>query len=464
MQWTVERLVEATQGRLINGSRELRVGRISTDTRNLQPGDCFLALSGERFDGHDFIPAALEKGAHAFIISSSRKIPVLQAAGIAVIGVSDTLFALGEIARHHRNQYSIPVAGVTGSNGKTSTKEILASILAQKHSVLKNQGNFNNLIGVPLTLLSLDSHHETAVVEMGINIPGEMARLCEISNPTVGIITNIHPAHLEGLGSLDRILEEKSRLWEALPADGTAVVNLDDPRLAKRSESLKCRRITFSVRDRAADVGVSGAIEFGMKSTDFRIRLGSDTVVPVSLPVPGDHQVRNALAASAAAWAMGESTEAIALGVSACRPMGRRMQIRQLDDGRVILDDTYNANPESVLAAVRAALKVSHGGIVLAVLGEMKELGPESATLHRDLGREIGSLGLAGLITVGDLAREIVEGAREAGMDHSGCRHAKSREQAIAWLRERKIEHSWILVKGSRAMAMERIVEGILDE
>ncbi len=464
MQWTVEGLVEATQGSLINGDRELRIGGISTDTRRLRPGDCFLALTGERFDGHCFIPSALERGARAFIVSCGRREDFPATDGVAVIEVSDTLFALGELARYWRRRHSIPIACVTGSNGKTSTKEILASILGQRHNVLKNQGNFNNRIGVPLTLLSLDSLHEAAVVEMGINMPGEMARLCEIAGPTLGIITNVHPAHLEGLRSLDGILAEKSLLWDALPTSGVAVVNLDDPRLAQRSRLLKCRTVTYSLQDASADVGVCGEIGRKAESIAFRMRVGSDHSLSVCLPGSGDHQVLNALAASAAAWAMGEPSEAIARGVSSYHPVGQRMQVRALKDGRMLVDDTYNANPESVLAAVRAAVTAGRGAPVVAVLGEMRELGPDGASLHRELGRKIGSLGLAGLITVGDLGGEILEGAREAGMAREACRQAENHDQAIGWLREGKIKDSWILVKGSRAMAMERIVEGLLQE
>lgn len=463
MQWTVAKIADAVCGRLVAGSPDTPVRSISTDTRSLQKSDCFLALAGERFDGHEFIPAAVEKGAGALVVASGRGAAAARAGAVAVVEVPDTLYALGELARSYRAKYSIPVAGVTGSNGKTSTKELLASILGQHNRVLKNQGNLNNLIGVPLTLLTMDSSHQAAVIEMGINAPGEMARLAEIAAPTVGLITNVHPAHLEGLRSLDRILEEKSKLWQALGPDGIAIVNLDDQRLKGHSKSLAVRKVTCSVRDPDAQVRVVGKIESDENSTRFLIILGEE-IIPAQLPTVGIHYVRNALVAAAAAWAMGTPGEAITAGFAAYRPVGQRMQIRHLEDGRVLVDDTYNANPESMFAAVRAVLSVCRGNPCVAVLGEMRELGPDSASLHRELGRRIGTLGLKGLITLGELAGEIGEGAVESGMKSETCRHAGSHDQVVSWLQEAKIDGSWILVKGSRGMTMERVVEGMLRQ
>lgn len=461
MQWTVAQIVDAVRGRLMAGDPALPVGAISTDTRSLRRSDCFLALAGERFDGHDFIPAAVEKGAVVVLVASGRGEGAVRAGSVAVVEVDDTLYALGELARTHRARYSIPVAGITGSNGKTSTKELLAAILEHRHGILKNRGNLNNLIGVPLTLLTMDPTHEAAVIEMGINVPGEMARLVEIAGPTLGLITNIQPAHLEGLGSLDGILKEKGRLWDALDAEGIAVVNLDDQRLRAYSKRLTARTVTCSVRDPEAGVRVVGEIESDEHSTRFRMVLGTETV-PVVLSAVGIHYVRNALAAAAAAWALGEPGEAISAGLAEYRPVGQRMQIRHMEDGRVLIDDTYNANPESMLAAVRTALAICRGRPCIAVLGEMRELGADSAALHRELGRRIGAMGLSGLITLGELAAKIGEGAVEAGMKPAACRHAKSHDQAVEWLLERKIDASWILVKGSRGMTMERVVEGML--
>ena len=462
MQWTVAKLIEATGGAHLQGRTDTPVRGICTDTRTLVPGDCFLALSGENHDGHNFISAALAKHAGAVILERERPdFGLSSKPAISVIQVQDTLYALGELARYIRKQWSIPVVGITGSNGKTSTKEMLAGILGRKRQVLKNKGNFNNLIGVPLTLLSLQPHHQAAVVEMGINVPGEMLRLAEICSPTVGLVTNVHPAHLEGLESLDRILEEKTGLWSALRPEDLAVVNLDDDRLARFSATLGCRTVTYSLKDPAARVRLVGDVETTEESSVFRAKLGNDEI-SVRLPVLGLHQVQNALAAAAAAWGMGESPETIAEALGMHQPVVQRMQLHRLPDGRVLMDDTYNANPKSMLAAVRTVLSTSRGKPVLAVLGEMKELGPESDLLHYEVGREVGELGPGQLVTFGEKAIEIARGAMEAGMSPSACFHARTHEEAVAWIREHSLENGWILVKGSRGMRMEHIVEGIL--
>ena len=224
--------------------------------------------------------------------------------GAAVIKVRDTLYALGELARNYRNRFDIPVIAVSGSNGKTSTKEMISAIFSRNRKVLRNKGNFNNLIGLPLTLLELNEEHQIAVVEMGINVPGEMERLAQIGSPTVGVITNVHPAHLEGLQSLERILLEKGKLWESLGPEGLAVVNLDDQRLPRFAGSIRARKLTFSLNNLNADVCACTPIHISEKGTSFRIRFGNDEI-PVALPVMGIHHARNALAAVAAAWGTG---------------------------------------------------------------------------------------------------------------------------------------------------------------
>lgn len=463
MSWTAAKLAKATGGELIQGMPESVVGGISTDTRNIRPGFCFVALPGERRDGHEFIPAALAEGALALIVSREiGSLPPSAPPGLVVIRVRDTLFALGELARSHRKLFSFPVIGITGSNGKTGTKEILAEILGVKRNVLKNRGNFNNLIGVPLTLLELDPKHEAAIVEMGINVPGEMARLAEIAAPTAGLITNIYPAHLEGLGSLDGILNEKGRLWTSLGKEGLAAVNMDDPRLLAFSKKIEARSVTYSRSDPSARVRVGGEIEIRDGGSCFRLILDGETV-PVTLPLLGDHQVQNALAAAAVSRGLGETAETIALGLARCRPAPQRLCIHQLADGRMLVDDTYNANPGSVLAAVRTVLAAGSGKPFVAVLGEMRELGPEGASLHYSLGRCIGALPVSHLVTLGDLAAEILRGAKDAGLPSTACRHAATHEEIVSWIRGNAPKNAWILVKGSRGMTMERIVEGILE-
>ncbi len=434
MNWTVEKLVEATQGELLQGNSRQSIRRVSTDTRQLLPGDCFVALRGEVCDGHDFIPAALAGGAGALVLSrcdSSLAIPPQ----VAVVRVGDTLYALGEMARHYRRQHPLPLVGVTGSNGKTSTREMIAVILAENHCVLKNHSNFNNLIGVPLTLLELQPCHGMAVVEMGINVPGEMERLLAITNPTVGLITNIQSAHLEGLRSVDHVLQEKGKLLLGLGVEDLAIVNRDDERLRKLATGIRARTVSYSLQDPTADVTVSGPVEMREAGSRFGLKVGGQTLA-VELPVLGLHQVTNALAAAAVAHGLGETPETIAAGLAKHRPVQQRMQLHRIAPETVLIDDTYNANPVSMLAAIQSVVSASQGRPVVAVLGEMRELGEQSARLHRELGRQIGALGIHQLLTLGDLAEEISRGAVESGMPASVCRHAQSHQQIVDRLEE----------------------------
>lgn len=460
MFWTVATLAEATQGKILSGNPQTPIETISTDTRRIAPGHCFIALAGENHDGHAFVAEAAKKGAAAVIVSEWPADARPEDLGAAVIKVRDTLYALGEIARVHRGRFAIPVIAVSGSNGKTSTKEMTAAILGRKQKVLKNKGNFNNLIGLPLTLLELNEEHRAAIVEMGINVPGEMARLAEIGNPTVGIITNVQPAHLEGLHSLDRILEEKGKLWKSLGSDEVAVVNLDDPRLASFARTLPCRKVTYSLDDPNADVHLCSPVRITEGVTAFRARFGENEV-SVVLPAMGLHHARNALAAVAAALATGSSPEDIEAGLAAYEPVGQRMQFHKLPNGCVLIDDTYNANPGSLLAAVEAVAEARSGQPFVVVLGEMRELGSESAALHFAVGEKIGRGKPSRLVTLGEMGLEVERGAQAAGLDASLCFHAMTHDEAVEYVRSNLPECAWVLVKGSRAMTMEKIVEGI---
>ena len=460
MNWTVAQIVEATRGSLVQGNLHAEVVRINTDSRQAAQGDCFVALAGENFDGHDFLEATVTRGASALVVrEGSGFVPA--PAEVAIVAVPDTLYALGHLARFHRQQYTLPVVGITGSNGKTSSKEMLARILEQDRNVLKNKGNFNNLVGVPLTLLQLNPQHQVAVVEMGINVPGEMARLVEISRPTVGLITNIQPAHLQGLKSADAILAEKGKLLQSLGPEGIAIINLDDERLPGFAKGLAARQITYSVTDPSAEVHVTGKVHHDDRGSTFKLALRGENI-DVFLPVLGMHQARNAVAAAAAAYALGVSASAVARGLASHLPVTQRMQVQQLADGTRIVNDTYNANPVSVVAAVEAVASVRGGRPFMVVLGEMRELGERSAVLHHQVGEKVGFLGVDRLITLGEMAEEIGKGAQLAGMRPEQCCHAQDHGEVVALLRENWQSGAWILIKGSRGMRMEQVVEGIL--
>jgi UDP-N-acetylmuramoyl-tripeptide--D-alanyl-D-alanine ligase len=287
-----------------------------------------------------------------------------------------------------------------------------------------------------------------------------MERLARIGSPDAGVITNVHPAHLQGLESLDRIVEEKGGLWKSLSPDGLAVVNLDDPRLSKFATGIKARKITWSLKDSSADVHPEGPIAVSEGKTSFSIAFGG-AEIPVTLRIMGRHHAQNALAAAAAALGMGASPEEVRAGLAAYTPINQRMQCVRLANGCVVIDDTYNANPGSLLAAVEAVIAACTGKPFVAVLGEMRELGPDSAALHFEVGKKIGAAKPSALVTLGQLGIEIEKGAVAAGLDASRCFHAQDHADAVAYLGKNLPECSWVLVKGSRAMAMERIVEGI---
>ncbi len=462
MKWTVSRLIEATGGELLGGDPALSVRGISTDTRRLEPRAAFVALCGEQFDGHRFVAEAVAKGAVVLIVSRPEACANVSGA-VAVIVVQDTLVALGRLARYLRERRDIPVIGVTGSNGKTSTKELLATILGANQKVLKNQGNFNNLVGVPLTLLQLDETHQAAVIEMGINVPGEMERLVAIAVPTIGLITNIHPAHLEGLGSLDAILREKGLLWRGLPADGVAVVNLDDRRLARLAQDLRRPRVSYSLIRRQADVHLRGGIRSTAEGCRFTMVVGGGEH-EVNLPVLGRHQVQNALAAAAAARAVGLSGQAIAQALGSHQQVRQRMEVIRLADGTLLVDDTYNANPRSVEAALDALCEADPERPRIAVVADMRELGGDSELLHRRLGQTLAGKELDLLITYGRQAEAIREGALAAGMELERLFHAASHEAVIALLEDHWIPGAWVLVKGSRGMTMEKVTNVVVKE
>ncbi|SFM51106.1 UDP-N-acetylmuramoyl-tripeptide--D-alanyl-D-alanine ligase [Thermodesulforhabdus norvegica] len=465
MQWRLADLLQATEGRLIQGSGAGDGSEvfnfISTDTRTLKPGSVFVALRGERFDGHDFVEEAVKKGAKAVIVD--RDVLPLTAEA-CFIKVENTRSALARLAIYRRQRFSGPVVGVTGSNGKTSTKEMIASVLENRFRVWKNPGNWNNDIGVPLSILEMPDQSNAAVLELGVNHPGEMSELVRIAEPNVGVITNIQPAHLEGFGSEDGVFREKTVLWNALPPDGLAVVNRDDPRLSKAELILKVPSVSFGL-EADADVWVPGgkaSVRLDVSGTSFPVRFGGQRA-EVNLPVWGDHYVVNALAAVAVGVHFGIDLRASAEKLRMWRPAPHRMNVHNLKDGTVLVDDTYNANPGSVKKAIETVAQVARkvGRNFVAVLGDMKELGAEAERLHKEVGLFLVSFEPVLIVTLGEMAKKMledVEGSRRKAWVHAG-----SHEEAAAKVMEMVESGAVILVKGSRSMTMERVVEKLIE-
>jgi len=420
---------------------------LSTDTRTLKPGDLFVALSGPNFDGHDFVRRAACLGAAGALVGRQISCALPQ----AVVG--DPLAGLQRYAAHWRGRLNGPLIGVTGSNGKTTVKEMLRAIFAARGEVLATRGNLNNHIGVPLTLLGLRATHRSAVVEMGANHAGEIARLAAIARPTAGVVTMAGPAHLEGFGSVEGVAHAKGELFAALPADGVAAINADDA-FAALWEDLAghCRRVRFAL-DARAEIGAE-AVEAGALGTRFRLRTPGGPA-EVELAFSGRHNLVNALAAAAVAWGCGLSPAQIARGLGQAQPVGGRLRRVPGVFGSQVVDDTYNANPSSVRAALEWL--VGQPGQSWAVLGDMAELGAEASRLHADCGRWARDLGVARLFTVGPLSRAT---AQAYG---AGACHADTLEELVAALHG-ALAHGGqptILVKGSRSAGMERVVSAL---
>ncbi len=459
-RFTADELVLSTGGRWTGPSPD-EVAGVSTDTRHVAAGNAFVALKGERFDAHDFLADAARAGAACAVVETGRAATLAGPPPLPLLAVPDTLLALGAIARHHRRRFPIPVVGVTGSNGKTTTREMIAAILATRGPVLRTEGNLNNEVGVPLTLLGLCPDHTAAVVEMGMNHAGEISRLAAIAEPRVGVVTNASAAHLHGLGSVDAVASAKAELYRGLPPDGIVVANLDDPRMLAKARKSGRRVVTFAVgRDRKADVAVLEIVARGALGQSLLVGIGTKELA-VELALVGAHNAANAAAAVAAAVALGASDREVVRGLAAVRPVGRRLRLERLPGGALLVDDCYNANPASMAAALSTLADLSRGGRALAALGDMLELGEAEAEAHRELGRLAASSGLAALATFGPRSRLSHEAALAAGLDPARAFHTEDVDELAAFLRERLGPGDALLVKGSRGMRLERLVEAL---
>jgi UDP-N-acetylmuramoyl-tripeptide--D-alanyl-D-alanine ligase len=420
---------------------------VSTDTRTLARGNLFVALVGPHFDGHGFVSEAAGKGAIGALVSRALE------ADIAVVQVADTRLSLGQLAAHWRRQFQIPVIAVTGSNGKTTVKNMIAAILNVAGPTLATQGNLNNDIGVPLTLLRLRQGDRHAVIEMGMNHPGEIDYLTKLARPTIALINNAAAAHLAGLGSVEAVARAKGEIYAGLVADGIAVINADDAYAGLwRELAAPHRVITFGL-DQPADVSAEFQLDAGGSTIHLKTPHGG---ISMRLSLLGRHNVMNALAASSASLAAGVSLADIQAGLEKLRSVTGRLEVKRGLNGSRVLDDTYNANPGSLAAGVEV-LKASSGERVL-VLGDMGELGDAARDIHRRVGLLAKSLGIEQLYAVGELTQDAVEAFGK------GAQHFTSHEALIENLRACLHAGMTVLVKGSRLMKMERVVAGIVAD
>jgi len=434
---------------------DVRFDSVSTDSRTLQRGALFVALSGERFDGRRFIGSAKERGAAAAIVAEEQSSGTTDRE-LPLVVVNDTRLALGRLAAHWRGRFDIPLIAVTGSNGKTTVKEMIAAILrahfGEMHA-LATEGNLNNDIGLPLTLLNLRLSHRAAVVEMGINHPGETAALAAIASPTVALVNNAQREHQEFMKGVAEVAREHGAVFAALRPEGTGVINADDEFSGYWRELLAGRRVRDFGLDKPAQVG--GRHRFTNFGSEIELR-APEGATRVELHVDGRHNVLNAFAAAACALAAGASLDAVTRGLAAFRPVGGRMQRRTTQSGAALIDDSYNANPDSVRAAIDVL--AAERGAKFLLLGDMGEVGERGMEFHEEIGRYARERGIDRLYATGALSRACVAAFGE------GARHFATVEDLIAAAQGELRPQTTVLVKGSRFMRMERVVQALAGE
>jgi UDP-N-acetylmuramoyl-tripeptide--D-alanyl-D-alanine ligase len=463
----LEKVIHAIGGQLLHGSSGVRIRRIWTDSRSIRAGDLFVALKGPKFDGHRYVNDALTGGAVGAIVkqsawhkisstirrmaSSPSHVPAI------VIGVKDPLRAYQDLAAFHRRQFHIPVVAITGSNGKTTTKEMVSHILSKRWRLLKTQGNLNNSIGVPRTLLGLNRGHEAAVIEMGVDQEGQTNRLCEMAQPAFGVITNAGTDHLEFFGSLEGSARAKAELLANLPNDGVVMLNADDNFFHRFSQEASCPVVSFGFSPKA-DVRASDVV-FNRHGTTFRLHLPHRSKGKIiRLRFAGHHNVSNALAGAAVGYAMGLPIDDLAEGLANVRPAPMRSEIRRWK-GITFLYDCYNANPDSMKAALTLLANLGHGKRTIAVLGDMRELGANEEQLHRDIGAFVAKQGFTHFIACGRFGPCFVEGAQEGGMSAQAISRARSIPHAARILEKLARPGDMILLKASRGIEIERVLK-----
>ena len=446
MNWQLSELAQALGARMIGP--DVAVHGVSTDSRAVAGGQLFVALRGAHFDAHDFLEQAVAGGAAALMVTDESKLP----AAISALLVEDTRLALGHLAAAWRARFSLPLIAVTGSNGKTTTKEMIAAILKAHFgdAVLATKGNFNNDIGLPLTLLGLSAAHRAAVIELGMNHPGEIGYLVPICAPCVALVTNAQRAHLEGMGDLDEVAREKGSIFVGLPANGIAVINADDKYAASWREMAGARPVRTFAIDQRADV--QGKVLVHGLETALRL-MAPEGEAEIRLLIPGRHNARNAVAAAAACLAAGLPLAAVVAGLEQFSGVKGRLQRRAGLKGAELLDDTYNANPDSVRAGIDVL--ASTIGRKLLVLGDMGEIGEGSGQYHDEIGGYAKSQGIDRLYALGDAAQQAVRNFGE------GAKHFCNVEKLIAAVDKELGPETTVLIKGSRFMKMERVADAL---
>lgn len=453
MGFTIEEIITATRGKLICGSLKARVCGVSIDSRSIKRGELFIAIKGEHFDGHRFIQQAVERGALGVIFHSAfgKNFSPANSQKIAFIQLTDTLKGLGDIAHYHRKKFNIPIIAVTGSNGKTTTKEMIAAMLGIKYRVLKNEATRNNLIGLPLSILELRPRHKIAVMEMGMSRFGEIARLSQILEPSFGVITNIGASHLHSLKDLGAVAKAKAELLNNLDNNATAVLNRDDSFFETMSnQNFKGRTVTFGI-DKPS----------GFRATYRSLRYGKlhfivNDKYPFLLKILGEHNIYNALASIAVCTQLNINYGMQLQGLASFSSLPLRGEVKKV--GRVtVIDDSYNSNPQSLTSAIKLLLQHQCKGKRILVIGDMLELGRKALIYHASLGKTIGACGVDMLLSFGKLSKVLAESAKKEGMKKDSIFVCSSKHRVVEVLLDKVSSGDVVLIKGSRAMFMEEI-------
>lgn len=462
--YKVTELIKATSGRLIQGDQDRLINRVSIDSRNLAPGDLFFAIIGSRFDGHNFIGEALNKRAVGAVICKNIG-NLLQKEELnkdkIIIQVKDTLSALQDWSKHYKNKFKTFNICITGSNGKTTTKEIIAHLLSQKFSLLKTSSNYNNEIGIPLTLLQLNELHQILVVEMGMRGLGEIKVLTNLVHPDLAVITNIGEAHIGLLGSRDNIFKAKSELLQSLNKDGIVILNRDDSYFLKMLEIVKGKKIITFGFENKSDIMAFNIRMISDRGMKFTLKIKDVEDREIFSPLLGRYNIYNALAASATAFTLGVEMDLIEKGLSSFKPLEMHMYLKNFYDDIKILNDSYNASPLSVKKALETLVEVSQGNRNIAILGDMLELGEKTNFYHQEIGREVAKLSINTLITVGEGGKIIAKSSKDEGMSENKIfSFEKSEKKKLAKeLLNLTRPGDFVLLKGSREMKMEEILE-----
>jgi len=463
VRMTAGKILSPIKGELLRGSRDRSFSGISTDSRTVGEGQLFWALRGETFDGHDFVKEAIKKGAVAVVVNKDRTADLPANTRASIIGVPDTLKALGDLARRWRRRFDARVTAITGSGGKTTTKEMTHAILSLEGLTLKNEGNFNNLIGLPLSLFLLDESHRYAVLEMGMNRPGEIGRLTEIADPDIGLITNVGRAHLEGVGSVEGVARAKVELLDKMAPRALAILNGDDRILMHAAAAFRKKPVTFGQglqntarAEKIRNLGLRGfSFDVHWKGKSFSVRLR----------VPGFHNVHNALAAAAIALSLGISKDRIQEGLSRFEGVKGRFKVTPLANGSLLIDDTYNSNPSSLRLSLESlkALAPKDRKVIVG-LGEMLELGEETEAGHVEAGEMVAEAGADWLVALGDHAPEMIRGALDKGFPRERTIRVKDHKEMGARILKVIKPGDLVFLKASRGIGLERVADRLREK